>query len=124
MTMPEWGTAFCSLCGTETEIIDILSMANHASEISHMRVGSTIYKMDTGKTMSEEDVEEFKEARDALYENCASAYFKSIQDVYGTLTERTLNEAFIQVMRAEPGVINWINTYRAINEATKQVLIK
>lgn len=99
-------------------------MANNASEISYMGVGNIIFRTDTGKTIRPEDSEEFYEIRNALYERCAATYLQRIQDGHGSFTEGDLNAAFIQVMREEPGVINWINTYRAIHEATKQVLVK
>lgn len=99
-------------------------MANHASEMSFINVGDTIYKIDREDTFSQEDTEKFNETRNALLEVCVDTYSQKIQDEHGTLTARELNTAFIQVMREEPGVIDWINTKRAIHEATKQVLIK
>ncbi|WP_018605353.1 hypothetical protein [Uliginosibacterium gangwonense] len=110
---------------TDDPLLDLGGcMANHATDLAQMVVAQAIYSTDRHLHMSQEEIDNYNDTRDVLYEQCSNEYRKKIIDKYGVFTDGNLNYYFVKTMREDPQVMNYVAMFSSSHEARKSIYVK
>jgi hypothetical protein len=99
-------------------------MANNATDVSKLLLAGAIHKTTNSISMSPEEIQQFNEVRDALYQKCSAAYYQKIMEKYGSLTYPNLNYALIEVLKKDPGVSTYTEIYSNAQKARTATYVK
>jgi hypothetical protein len=99
-------------------------MANNATDVSKILLAGALHKTTTGVSMSPEEIQQFNEVRDALYQKCSAAYYQLVMNKHGGLTYPSLNHAFIEVLKKDPGVTTYTEIYSTAQKARTSTYVK
>lgn len=99
-------------------------MANNATDVSKIMLAGAIHKTTNGISMSPEEIQQFNEIRNALYQKCSTTYYQQVLDKHGTLTYSSLNQAVIEVFKRDLGMSTYTDIYSNAQKARTAAYVK